>query len=181
MLNQMKRKSIDNFFKILAVYCLALLSASCSTTEQTFWEHIPSKMFFEKYDYQLHELDPFRSVSVLIVVEIKEVTHKSSRLGVSLYSSERKSIILNNVKVVDAGGGLLLENHMDTELTALKQKGNLFYSDLNALEFETARLAQAKISGKPINLIIAFAQEGEVREMSFILFPRSVRWDPWPT
>ena len=169
-------KQIISVFRQMPTFCCALMLAACSNVERTVWEHTPSRIFHKNENYKLHELDPFKSGGALIVVDIMEVTHTDSRLWISLYSEQKTQIFINNIKIVLADGSLLEERTINTELVAANKKDKLFYSDLNALEFKTIKLEQAKTARKPITLKIFYTQDDKSLEMDFDFISRSERW-----
>ena len=56
---------------VLSVLVLCFLLVSCKFTELIFYEHEPSKLFYESYDMDKPELDGFTEDGVLFVIDIR--------------------------------------------------------------------------------------------------------------
>ena len=90
----------------------AVLSA-CQTAELVFYEHEPSKNFYQKLDIEDPSLNPFFSDEVLFVVDAKAAMDDEYLVWLGLFSKEKNK----KIKVIKAsifGGGLSKESTFDS-------------------------------------------------------------------
>ena len=85
---------------VLSVLVLCFLLVSCKFTELIFYEHEPSKLFYESYDMDKPELDGFTEDGVLFVIDIRAAMNEEYFLWLGLYSKNKdKRILIKNAAI----------------------------------------------------------------------------------
>lgn len=79
----------------LVMLCVLFFLVSCKFTELVFYEHGPSKKFYENYDMSAPDLQLFTADDILFAVDVKVATHEKYFVWLSLYSENKgKSVAI---------------------------------------------------------------------------------------
>ncbi|MFS1525939.1 hypothetical protein ACL7TT_17835 [Microbulbifer sp. 2304DJ12-6] len=97
---------------MLTFYGVAL--SACQTAELVFYEHKPSKRFYQDLNMGDPLLSPFFDNGVLFVASIKAATHTEYFFWIGVYSEKKEKVKIN--KAIVMGSGLNLSKDLDIEV-----------------------------------------------------------------
>lgn len=81
----------------------AIISSSCQIVELIFYEHEPSKTFYERMDMDAPEIKPYITDDIIFVVSTKSVDHEDYYVWLGLYSLDSGKRVTIKKAVIESG------------------------------------------------------------------------------
>jgi len=175
------KKVLLNFMIISGLFSLG----ACKTTELVFYEHEPSKSFYQNYNIDVLEIKPFIDDDILFAVSLKGATHTKYFVWLGLYS-EKKDAVVKIKKATLFKGENRMSSEYDAEIMLNHYDGNVgLYKNssdtLKLFEIDSAFLSKLSGDGKNVYLKVFYEIDGNVGVMSYELKRRTEKHNVYPT
>lgn len=169
----------------LVIFCVLFVLASCKFTELVFYEHGPSKEFYENYDIDEPALQPFIDDGVLFVVDVKAATHEEYFIWLGLYSERKgRSVVIKRVILSNDANEESAIFNTTLLISEPVNKAALYQNPQDTLKlFEVGENSLGGVSGaaKTVFLKVFYEIDGKEGVMNYELKRRVEKQNVFPT
>ena len=111
---------LKSFMYALVASISVINLSACQIEELIFYEHEPSRTFYERMDLDAPELEPYITDDILFVVSSKAIDYEDYYVWLGLYSLDRDKRVTIKTAIIESGSWQQ-ENSFD-ELIVLDEK-----------------------------------------------------------
>ena len=135
---------------LLGVFLSILNLGGCKTATLVFYEHVPSKKFYDTYEINENLHDPFIDDNILSVISFKDIDNPSSYIvWLAFYTSEyEREVFLEKAKIKNSKIESVINKTVTLDKVHEKSKG--YKNSFNIF----------RISGKDLEMI--YSEDGNL-------------------
>ncbi len=170
------------FICALVVSVSTIFSSGCQVDELIFYEHEPSKIFYEKLEIDAPELKPYITDGILLVVSLKAMNYNEYIVWLGLYSSGiNKQVSVN--KAIIGGDNWNLETSFDERIILDEgfDRAKYYQNSIKLFQIENHVLEQAYKNGSEIRLKVYYEINNEEFRNDYKLVRRVEKYVVYPT
>ncbi|WP_394203374.1 hypothetical protein [Marinagarivorans algicola] len=157
---------IGLFFIVLSLLALT----ACKTAEIVFYEHKPSKGFYESFDYGKNNLNDFKKGGVLFVVDVKEINRSDYVVWLGLYSqSSGKNIGIEKAEITGNGWKEAVLIGQDLKLDVSVPDKGLMKKSAKLFQVQGELFQKVMNDGGSLTLTVTYVQDGVSKIIEFNL------------
>lgn len=170
--------------KLSVCFFILFLLSACKVTELAFYEHEPSRQFYNTFDVDLPELHKFKCGSVLLTASVKKATHKEYIVWLGVYTTDSgQTVEVEEARIYShAWSGKHQYYAKEIEVSHSVPSSNLKKESLKLFTISSDLLKEVAINASnKILLDVTCSQSGKEQTIQFELIPRTEKHTVFPT
>ena len=180
---------LRTFMYTFVISISAIISSACQIEELIFYEHEPSRTFYERMDMDAPELKPYITDDIIFIVSTKAIDYKDYYVWLGLYSPDRDKRVTLKKAIIESGTWQQ-ENSFDEQIildekTTIDEsyiRDDYYTKGVRLFQIEQDLLEQAyQGDSAGIRLKIFYKINNQENHKEYALIRRVERYNVYPT